>query len=318
MIYESKREEVLKQKIYPMTAKADFEEFWRGEVEALRKKELKITRKRLKLPYDASFTTWELQYNTHDDTVIDAFLCVPNNGKKKHTCVVKFHGGAGKRAIDFELVSSGVACLAMDVRSQGGTTVDKAHYSSGDTMGGLMTRGVLDKREFYMRNIYLDAVRAVDVAASLDEVDPLQIFTLGESQGGALSITASALSGKVKKCYTCVTSYCCITRRVEDGTGVFESTHRFLRNYPLHTDTVLDNLTYFDVNNMAALLTVPTSFCLALSDAICFPEYVYSAYAHTSTEKELYMVPFAPHCTPENYKMKVCNELAALVNTENT
>ena len=183
-------------------------------------------------------------------------------------------------------------------------------------MGGLMTRGILDKHEFYMRNIYLDAVRAVDVVATFDEVDTDRIFTFGASQGGALSITASALSGKVHKCYTVVTSYCCIKKRVEDATGVFASTHSFLRTHPHHTDTALETLSYFDINNMVSLLRVPTSFCLALSDEICLPEYVYSAYAHAACEKELTMVPFAPHCIPADYKLKVCFELAAL--TENT
>jgi len=310
MIYENRYEEKLKGSIHPMNANPDFEDFWRSGVEALRRKKLTVSREKLDLPYDASFTTWEVKYNTHDETVVHAYFSVPNNGKKKHPCAVIYHGGGGKKEIHFDLIASGIACFAMDVRSQGGTTVDKASYSSGDKMGGIMTRGLLDKNEFYMRNIYLDAVRAIDTVATFDEVDKDNIYTFGGSQGGALSITASALSGKVKKCYSVVTSYCCIDRRVEDGTGVFEDTHAFLRTYPQYTDAVLDTLSYFDVNNMASLLKIPTSFCIALADKICFPEYVYSAYAHTDTEKELYMVPFAPHCVPKDYKLKVCREIS--------
>lgn len=179
-----------------------------------------------------------------------------------------------------------------------------------------MTRGVLDKNEFYMRNIYLDAVRAVDVAAALPEVDPQRIVTYGGSQGGALSITASALGGKSKKCYAVVTSYCCLDKRVESPSsarsGIFDSTHQFLRNYPEHTDTVMDVLTYFDINNMVSLLKVPTSYCLGLTDPICLPEYVYSAYAHTASEKELHMYPFVPHALPKAYELLVHRELAAL------
>ena len=69
----------------------------------------------------------------------------------------------------------------------------------GDTCGGLMTRDVIYKESFYMRNIYLDAVRAIDVISTFPEVDENKIVSYGASQGGALAIVSSALSGKVIK-----------------------------------------------------------------------------------------------------------------------
>ncbi|MBQ2741444.1 MAG: acetylxylan esterase [Oscillospiraceae bacterium] len=312
MKYEERFEESLKKKIFPQTNNQDFEAFWRKEIEQLRQKPVEITRKKLELPYDKTFTTYEIKFNTHDETVVDAFFSVPNDGKEKHPCVIVYHGGGERKEIFADILATGACCFAMDVRSQGGTTVDKANYTSGDMLGGIMTRGILDKREFYMKNIYLDAIRAVDVVETLPEVDPERIVTYGASQGGALSITASALSRKVKKCYTAVTSYCCIPQRVYSATGVFASTHSFLRTYPEYTDTAMDTLSYFDMNNMVSLLSVPSLFCVALADKICLPEYVYSAYAHAECEKELLLVPFAPHCIPECFKMQAYSEFADL------
>lgn len=312
MKYEMQFEERLKKSIYPQTKNADFSEFWKREVSYLREKKLEITREKLKLPYDKTFTTYAVKYNTHDETSVDAYFSVPNDGKEKHACVIVYHGGGDKKEIFADIVATGVACFAIDVRSQGGTVVDKGEYTSGDTLGGIMTRGLLDKNEFYMRNIYLDAIRAVDVVASLSEIDPERIVTFGGSQGGALSITAAALSGKVKKCYTAVTSYCCIPQRVDAGTGVFGSTHSFLRTYPEHTDSAMETLSYFDMNNMVSELSIPSIFCVALADKICYPEYVYSAYTHANGAKELFMVPYAPHFIPEPFKMKVYSELAEL------
>lgn len=316
MIYENTAQKKLEKAIFSQTKRDDFQKFWSESIEFLRKKELKIARKKLELPYDKAFLTYEVEYTTHDETIIHALYSVPNDGKKKHPCVVFFHGGAGKKEIYPDIVSTGVCCFAIDVRSQNGTSVDKGNYSCGDNMGGLMTRGILDKNEFYMRNIYLDAVRAVDVVSSFPEVDPEKIVTYGASQGGALSITAAALSGKVKKCYTIVTSYCCIPQRVDDGTGVFDSTHKFLKIYPEYTDTAMDTLSYFDINNIVSLLSVPTIFCVALADKICYPEYVYSAYSHCECEKELVMVPFAPHCIPDCFKMRVYSEFAELARED--
>ena len=82
-----------------------------------------------------------------------------------------------------------------------------------------------DGKEFYVNLLGREygishpdyAIRAVDVAAQLEEVDAERLVTWGGSQGGALSIVASALSGRICKCYTNETSYCCIHRRIELG-----------------------------------------------------------------------------------------------------
>ena len=307
------KESVLKNKVIPQTKKADFETFWAEALAQLRAVPIQITRTKLDTPYDKAFTVWELTYNTHDATVICANFICPKNVSGRLPCVVRFHGGSLRRDLptELEIASTGVCCLDIDVRGQGGCSYDKAVYSCSHN-NKLMTLGVLDKNEFYMRNIYMDAVRAVDVAATLDEVDPDRIVTWGGSQGGALSIAASALSGRSKKCFNYVTSYSCIHRRIELGSAIFGGTQEFLHVYPQHTDTVMDTVSYFDVNNMASLLKVPSSFCLCLSDPICLPEFVYSVYAHAECEKELYLYPFWQHQLPPAHKTLVYNEFAKL------
>ena len=311
--YVSEKTAALEKQIFAKTAREDFSAFWENAVAELRKKELVIHREKLSLPYDKSFSTYEITFNTHDDTLVHAYFSCPiRKDKEKLPCVAFFHGGSGQKSINHNILATGVCCFAIDVRSQAGTTVDKAVYTSGDRMGGLMTRGVLDKNEFYMKNIYLDAVRTMDVIATLEEVDPSRIVTYGASQGGALSIVASALSGKSKKCYSAVTSYCCLQQRTESGSGVFDSTHAYLRNYPDQTDTVMETLSYFDIINMVSLLKTPVSFCLALSDEICLPPYVYSAYHHAECEKSIEMYPFSPHRFSDDYRYLVDKELAEL------
>ena len=312
MSYISDKETQLKSKIIPQTKNADFQAFWEASVTQLRAVPLNIRREKLKTPYDKTFTTYEVFFNTHDNTQLSAFFSCPNNPQGKLPCVAEFHGGSGRGKIMPNIVATGVCCFSVHVRAQGGTVVDRADYGSGDFNGGLMTRGLLDKNDFYMRNIYLDAVRAMDVIAQLEEVDAERIVTYGGSQGGALSIVASALSGHSRKCYSYVTSYCCLHRRTELGSRIFCSTHEFLKSYPQYTDLVLDNLTYFDINNMVSLLKVPTSFCLALADEVCLPEFVYSAYYHAECQKDIMFVPFAPHALPEPYKQFAENEFAKL------
>jgi len=175
-----------------------------------------------------------------------------------------------------------------------------------------MTHGHTNKDNFYMKNLYLDAVRTIDVIATLPEVDSERIVSYGLSQGGALSIVAAALSGKVKKAYPCVPSYSCLEQRVELGTGVFDAVKNYLHRYPSETDTVMKTLSYFDINNMVSLLNVPTDFFLGLSDPICLPSFVYSLYEHTKAPKKITLSPFTAHEISREYKFEVFREFATL------
>lgn len=299
--FVSEQEAALQNQVIPQTKKADFKEFWLNAVEKMREVPLEITRKKLDLPYEKSFVTYEIIYNTHDDTKIHAYFSCPV-GAKNLPCVVYYHGGHQQKEIQYDIVATGVCCFAMDVRGQGGDSIDQAVYTSGGVNGGLMTCGILEKENFYMLNIYLDAVRAMDVVASLSEVNPQKIVTFGGSQGGALSIVASALSGRSQKCYTAVTSYCCLKERTLFGSMIFGSVHNYLHKHPEETDHVFDVLSYFDIINMVSLLKVPTSFALGLTDDVCLPHFVYSAYAHTQCEKQLNIYPFVPHEIPHLFK----------------
>ncbi len=310
--YIAKQEALLRNQIIPQTMKPDFAQFWQESIDWLRTFPISVKREKVDTPYERSFITYLLSWNTHDDTWIDAYFTVPADAAGKLPCVVYYHGGSGKKHIPTDIPATGICALVMDVRGQGGTSPDWARYTSGDVNGRVMNRGVTDKNNFYMRNIYLDAVRAVDVAATLPEVDPERIVTFGGSQGGALSIVASALSGLSKKCYTAVTSYCCLHQRLELGSGILGGAKDFLTDYPQYTDAVMDTLTYFDINNMVSLLKVPTRFCLGLSDTVCLPKFVYSAYTHTECEKQMDIYPFCPHRIPKEWTYLTHEEFTKL------
>ncbi len=313
MTYIQMKEEKLRSQIIAQDKRSDFEDFWKTQTDGLRKIPIKYERKLLDLPYK-TFKAYEIVYNTVDGTAVTAYFCVPNtyNGEKL-PCVAVFHGGGGRRGIFPDIVSTGVCTFSMDSRNQGGKTYDAAEYDSTDDYhGGIMTHGLLDKNNFYMKNLYLDAVRAIDVMAELDEVDAERMVSYGISQGGALSIVSAALSGKIKKAYPVVPTYACLAERVEKGLGIFSTVKTHLRLNPEHTDAAFETLSYFDTNNIVSLLKVPTDFFLGLDDPTCRPEFVYSLYANTDAPKKITVSPFTQHDISYDYKLEVLREFAQL------
>ena len=131
MIYEQLKEKKLKEKVIAQTSKEDFEAFWQEQVNMLRSIPVSYTREKLELPYDKSFESYEIVFNTHDETKVHAYFSVPlNRGEEKLPCVAYFRGGGGKKEIWPDILATRVCCFTMDIRSQGGTTADKAGRSA--------------------------------------------------------------------------------------------------------------------------------------------------------------------------------------------
>lgn len=314
MNYVETQIERLKGQVIEQNMEADFADFWRGEVKKLRNVPLKVQRKPMELPYK-SFKAYEVTFNTHDETQVVGYLCVPGDYREgqRLPCVAVYHGGGGSYGVYPDIVATGVCTFSIDLRNQCGKTYDRADYDEiSDYRGGIMSHGMTDKNNYYMKNLYLDAVRAIDVIESFPEVDTERIVSFGLSQGGALTIVSAALSGKVKKAYPCVPSYACLERRVELGSGVFEAVKYFLHRNPERTDEVLRMLSYFDINNMVSQLQVPTDFFLGLTDTVCIPPFVYSLYANTNAPKKITLAPFTGHEISREYKTQLLWEFRGL------
>ena len=94
MTFIERKEEALKKKIIPETKCADFEAFWQKAIADMRQVPLSFTKEKIDTPYDKTFTTYKIFYNTHDNTKVAAYFSCPNNAQGPLPCVAHFHGGS--------------------------------------------------------------------------------------------------------------------------------------------------------------------------------------------------------------------------------
>src|SRR5262249_41486166 len=113
----------------------------------------------------------------------------------RYPAVMIYHGYSRRAPRPVEMLHyayAGAAAFSMDTRGQNGDSTDAALYPDGHH-SGWMTKGIRDPKTYYYRNAYADAVRALDLLASREEVDSKRIAVTGISQGGGLSLAAAAL-----------------------------------------------------------------------------------------------------------------------------
>ena len=280
------------------TKKPDHNSFWKHTLEKARINPLQAELKKINYPIK-QIHAYELTYHGFDDTPIHAHYILPEKHDGKLPCLIIFHGyGGTKNAVAnyMQWTIQGYAVIAVDCRGQG-RSGDNSSYSS-DGQGTWVTKGILDKEEYYYRKVYTDSVRAIDAACSRPEIDEERIGIMGASMGGGITLAAAALDDRPKLAIADMPNMCDIPLAMEQKfEGSLTFVERFLHRHPEHIELVYDNLTYVDNLNLSEDIACRTRVTVGLRDLICPPMPIFGVYNNIQAPKSMEIYPFSGHNT---------------------
>lgn len=246
---------------------------------------------------------FDLTFAGFNGEPIKAWLRVPAGSTEPLPTVVEFVGYGGGRGRPWENLfwaASGFAHLQMDTRGQGSTwsagDTSDAFDATGPQVPGVMTRGIRDRSTYYYRRLMTDAVRAVEAAHALPQVDASRIGVYGRSQGGALALAAAALAPGVAAVAAAVPFLGDFPRAsVITDANPFKEIGSYLAIHRDEAALVHRTLSYFDSVNFARRGRVPALFTVALMDAITPPSTVFAAHNAYPGEKQIFVWPYNGH-----------------------
>lgn len=301
MAYSDLPLDLLRQHRTANPAPPDFRDLWAETLTAARSQGGEVTA----TPVENGLSvvqTWDVRFPGFGGHEVAAWLHVPRGHDGRLPCVVEYVGYGGGRGLSHERIlwaAAGYAHLVMDTRGQGsgwsvGVTEDPV--GSGPAYPGVLTRGVVDFETFYYRRLITDAVRAVDAARTLAQVDPDRVVVTGISQGGGVTIAAAALSDGLAGAMVDVPFLCDVPRALQlCDRPPYTELVAFLAVQRDAVDAALRTLSFVDGAHHAAQASVPALFSVALMDPTCPPSTVYAAYNAWVGEKEIVEYPFNGH-----------------------
>ena len=162
-----------------------------------------------------------------------------------------------------------------------------------NTYGDWFAYNFGDKDSYYYRGAYMDCVRAIDFMASRATSDMDNLFAEGQSQGGAFTYAAAALSGRTFKAIAPAIPF------MGDFPDYFQ-----VGNWPASVATankgeMTDSemyafLSYFDTKNLATMISCPVITSIGLQDNVCPPHTNIAPYNNVTTAAADKQIVFNP------------------------
>ncbi|MEG1275040.1 MAG: alpha/beta fold hydrolase [Ruthenibacterium sp.] len=282
---------------------ADYDVYWARALSVLAEQSLAYTLEpaELSVPGVSCYHLW---FTGVGGARVHAKFLKPEGKTKKTPAMLLFHGYEGSSKDWFDklpFAQSGIAVAALDVRGQGGLSEDSGVYV-GSTFQGHIVRGVddPDPDKLFFRNVYLDTVQLARIVSGLESVDETHLYTVGFSQGGALALVCSALSGCVRRTVAGYPFLCDFKRVLEldyQSRAYDELKLYFRLRDPQHKTEArfFERLGYIDVQWMAQKIASPVRMYTGLCDTICPPSAQFSAYNKIKAPKELVVYPDFTH-----------------------
>ncbi|WP_426565144.1 acetylxylan esterase [Angustibacter sp. McL0619] len=285
---------------------ADFEDFWRRQLDHARSRDLAVAA----VPVDTSLVgvqVFDVTFAGYGGDPVKAWLLLPRAAAPGAATVVEFVGYQGGRGDPLEWLTwsaAGHPHLVVDLRGQGGgwrsaDTADPSDDGSPSTRG-FLTRGIGSPQNLYYTRAFVDAARAVEVAGTLAQLAGRRVLTTGGSQGGALALAAAHLAASGPVAVAACLPDVPFLSHIRRGTEVTDShpyaeVAEYLKVHPDRVEAVFGTLAYVDVVNHAKRVDVPSLFSVGLADEITPPSTVFAAYNHYRGPKRIEVYSYNGH-----------------------
>jgi cephalosporin-C deacetylase len=289
---------------------ADFDAFWEAIMADVAEIPLNASMEHVPLRSTDEVDVYEIHYDSLDHVRVAGWYARPKEGyiAPPYPGLLIVPGYVSEPTLPKSWAKMGYATVGVAPR---GKLRSNSQFNPG--YPGLLVNNIIDKHTYSYRGFYVDAARAVDFLLTRPEVDAKRIGVHGSSQGGALTVTTSALRRDVVTCGAAGAPYLCgfMDAAALTHSYPYEEINDYLREHPDHEPMVRETLAYFDGINFAPLIKAPMFVYIGLEDDVVPPETGYALVNAMTCPKTLHAAERCAHDAGRYWVMPMVEQFLA-------
>lgn len=283
---------------------ADFDTFWQQTVAEARQTPLEVVRTRAEQYCTDKIDCWLVRLRTTRTHYIYGYLTMPRGAQAGSCPAVLCPPGAGVKTIKEPLrhryyAEQGMIRFEVEIHGLNPEMSEQQFREVSLAFGGYTEFGIESRERYYMRQVYVSMVRALDYLVSLPEYDGRGLAVQGGSQGGALTLVAAALDSRVR---AACANHPALTDMSTIGWPHFRP--------EVLTPAAVRTLAYYDVVNFCRRVSCPVRMTWGYNDSTCPPTTSYAAYNTLACPKTAVITPVNEHWTSDTMERQHCQWIA--------
>ncbi|HOT46282.1 MAG TPA: acetylxylan esterase [Spirochaetota bacterium] len=274
----------------PQDKKNDFDQFWEKAIADIKKIPLETELVKNGRRTTHRFASYDVSYKGFTKTTVTGELLIPR-GTPKPKVIMYVHDYNSEVQFSQQTLDDSASYFFINLR--GHTEIVKpADTEEEPASPGFMVENILDRDTYYVKAVYLDLYRSIDMLRLIPDINCSAIGIIGKGFGAAAAVFTTAFSDRVAALVMETPAFChlSLSQNISESDASNEI-NEFVSTVKAKKKQIKDNLTYFDALNFADRITCPVLATVGFKDTISPPECVFSLFNHIRSEKVIEVYP---------------------------
>ena len=267
----------------------DFISFWDKSLRELRDIPMEASLVPGKKKLKPGFKTFEVGFKGFNRSRITGKLLVPERVEKPRVVLVIHDYNRPDFYMKYDLDES-LAYFFLDIKGHDILKFEQAEEER--TTPGYMKDNILDIESYYVREVYLDAYRSIDMLRLRNFLDCSSMGVIGKGFGAAMALFAAYHSGRIKAIFLDTPSfaYLPVSQNISTNDAAAEI-NDFIEKHKTKNKQVKKNLTFFDALNFSDGITCPCMVSTGFRDTLSPARCVFALFNRLLCDKTIEVYP---------------------------
>lgn len=275
----------------PLDRKADFDAFWDRAIAEVKKVALEPELAKNNRKSSHRFTVYDASYKGFTRGAVTGELLIPRKTRKPRV-IIHVHDYNSPARYPQQVLDESASYLFLTLRGHHDLIVPVETGDEEKKTPGYMIENILDRDTYYLKAVYLDVYRSIDMLRLMPDVRCDAVGIIGKGIGAAAGIFTAAHSDRIAALVIDTPAFCRLplSQNISDSEATREI-NEFISAGKNRKKQVKENLTYFDALNFADRIGCPVLATVGFRDTASPPECVFSLFNHILSEKTIEVYP---------------------------